>query len=283
MPDDEPGRDRWRRYWDKHSANYDKQTGFFDRHLFGDSRAWVCSRATGHTLEVAIGTGLNLPFYGEQVQLAGIDFSPAMLAVARDRAARLGRTVDLRVADALALPFPDASFDTTVCTFSLCAIPDDRLAVAEMGRVLRPGGQLLLADHVEASAWPARGIQRAIELFTVPLQGEHFTRRPCGTSRPKDSTSSSVNGSSSGSPNGSPHVSPTPGSSTGLQRAWLSPPRMPSCIRNQNAALSVARGDKTSWVRPFIRTTRSRTWTAPAKAETPDLDRLCAGRRPPRG
>jgi ubiquinone/menaquinone biosynthesis C-methylase UbiE len=152
--------------------------GFFDRHLFGDSRSWVCSRAAGETLEVAVGTGLNLPSYGKQVQLAGIDFSSAMLAVARDRAARLGRPVDLSVADALALPFPDASFDTAVCTFSLCAIPDDRLAVAEMARVLRPGGQLLLADHIEASAWPVRGIQRVVELFTVPLQGEHFTRRP---------------------------------------------------------------------------------------------------------
>ena len=169
---------RWRRYWDKHSANYDKQMGFFDRHLFADSRGWVCSRAAGQTLEVAIGTGLNLPFYGEQVQLTGIDFSPAMLGIARDRARQLGSIVNLQEADALALPFADASFDTVVCTFSLCAIPDDRRSVTEMNRVLRPGGLLLLADHIEGSAWPARVVQRALDLFTVPLQGEHFTRRP---------------------------------------------------------------------------------------------------------
>jgi ubiquinone/menaquinone biosynthesis C-methylase UbiE len=170
--------DRWRRYWDKHAASYDKQMGFFDRRLFGDSRQWACGQAAGETLEVAIGTGLNLPFYGEQVQLTGIDFSPAMLAIARERATQLGRMVDLREADAVALPFPDARFDTVVCTFALCAIPDDRSAVAEMRRVLRPGGLLPLADHIEGSAWPARVIQRALELFTVPLQGEHFTRRP---------------------------------------------------------------------------------------------------------
>jgi ubiquinone/menaquinone biosynthesis C-methylase UbiE len=178
MPAEEPGHDRWRRYWDKHSAGYDKQMGFFGRHLFGDSRQWVCSRATGQTLEVAIGTGLNLPFYDENVQLTGIDFSPAMLAVARDRARRLGHPVDLREADALALPFPDASFDTAVCTFSLCAIPDDGRAITEMSRVLGPGGLMLLADHIEGSAWPVRVIQRGLELLTVPLQGEHFTRRP---------------------------------------------------------------------------------------------------------
>jgi ubiquinone/menaquinone biosynthesis C-methylase UbiE len=98
--------DRWRRYWDKHSASYDKQMRFFDRHLFADSRAWVCAQATGHTLEVAVGTGLNLPFYPADVELTGIDFSPAMLGIARHRAGQLGRAVDLREADALALPFP---------------------------------------------------------------------------------------------------------------------------------------------------------------------------------
>jgi ubiquinone/menaquinone biosynthesis C-methylase UbiE len=178
MPAGQRRLDRWGRYWDKHSASYDKQMGFFDRVLFADSRSWICGRATGDTLEVAIGTGLNLPLYGEQVRLAGIDLSPAMLAIARQRAGELGRAVDLRQADALALPFPDASFDTVVCTFSLCAIPDDRLAVAEMSRVLRPGGLLLLADHVAGSGWPVRVIQRALDLVTVPLQGEHFLRRP---------------------------------------------------------------------------------------------------------
>jgi ubiquinone/menaquinone biosynthesis C-methylase UbiE len=178
MPAEQPNRDRWRRYWDKHSASYDKQMGFFDRVLSADSRTWVCAQATGRTLEVAVGTGLNLPFYPGEVQLTGIDFSPAMLGIARHRAEQLGRAVDLREADALALPFPDACFDTVVCTFSLCAIPDEHRAVSEMNRVLRPGGLLLLADHVAGAAWPVRVIQRILEVVTVPLQGEHFLRRP---------------------------------------------------------------------------------------------------------
>src|SRR5579859_1052695 len=148
MPADQANRDRWRRYWDKHSASYDKQMGFFDRVLFGDSRAWVCAQAAGDTLEVAIGTGLNLPLYPPGIRLTGIDLSAAMLAIARRRAQQLGRAVDLREADAHALPFPGAAFDTVVCTFSLCAIPDEHQAVSEMTRVLRPGGLLLLADHI---------------------------------------------------------------------------------------------------------------------------------------
>jgi ubiquinone/menaquinone biosynthesis C-methylase UbiE len=64
-----------------------------------------------------------------------------------------------------------------VCTFSLCAIPDDQKAVAEMARVLRPGGLLLLADHVEASPGYARAAQAVIEV-SIPASGEHLRRRP---------------------------------------------------------------------------------------------------------
>ena len=169
---------RLRRYWDRHARSYDRQMGFFDRWLFGDSRTWICSRATGQVLEVAIGTGLNLHLYPADVRLTAIEWSPAMLDITRHRAEQLGRTAELREADAQALPFPDASFDTVVCTLSLCAIPDDRQAVAEMVRVLRPGGRLLLLDHVISSAWHARAVQRLLELVTVPMGGEHFRRRP---------------------------------------------------------------------------------------------------------
>src|SRR6266851_8374007 len=142
MTADQARRDRWRRYWDKHSASYDKQMRFFDRVLFGDSRAWVCSQATGDTLEVGIGTGLNLPLYPAGITLTGIDISPAMLKIAADRARQLGREAGLREADAHNLPFPSTTFDTVVSTFSLCAIPDHQRAIAEIHRVLRPGGLL---------------------------------------------------------------------------------------------------------------------------------------------
>jgi ubiquinone/menaquinone biosynthesis C-methylase UbiE len=170
--------DRLRRYWDRQVPSYDRSMSFADRKFFGDTREWVCSRASGSVLEVAIGTGLNLPHYPEDVRRVGIEWSPAMLDVARRRAADLGRPVDLRVGDAQALDLPDASFDAAVCTFGLCAIPDHRRALAEMARVLRPGGRLLLADHVEAAAWPVRGLQWAVDLVSVPAAGEHYRRRP---------------------------------------------------------------------------------------------------------
>jgi ubiquinone/menaquinone biosynthesis C-methylase UbiE len=169
---------RWRRYWDKHARGYDKEMAFWDRHAFGDSRSWVCSQATGQVLEVAIGTGLNLGFYPDSTTVTGIDLSQAMLDIATDRAAELGLTVTLRQANAHDLPFDDDSFDTVVCTFGLCAIPNPEAAIGEMRRVLRPDGRLLLADHVASTSRAVRTLQRAMEIATVPLGGEHFLRRP---------------------------------------------------------------------------------------------------------
>jgi ubiquinone/menaquinone biosynthesis C-methylase UbiE len=178
MPATSDTHQRLRRYWDRHARSYDRQMGFFDRTLFGESRSWICEQATGDVLEVAIGTGLNLTHYPADVRLTGIEWSPAMLDIARRRAAELDRAVDLAEGDAHALAYPEASFDTVVCTLSLCAIPDPSRAVAEMTRVLRPGGRLLLLDHVAGSNWPVRAVQRLLELVTVPLGGEHFLRRP---------------------------------------------------------------------------------------------------------
>jgi ubiquinone/menaquinone biosynthesis C-methylase UbiE len=168
-------------YWDKQASRYDGAMNFWDRHLFGDSRPWVCGRAVGEVLEVAVGTGRNLPFYPEGAlitRLVGVDWSPAMLSIARRRAADLGREADLRQGDAQALDFPDSSFDTVLCALGLCAIPDDRRAVTEMARVLRPGGRLLLVDHVAASASALRAVQWLYERISIPLAGEYFRRRP---------------------------------------------------------------------------------------------------------
>lgn len=169
---------RWNRYWDKKSKNYDKEMSVWDQRLFGDSRSWACGQAVGEVLEVAVGTGLNLPFYPEHVVLTGIDLSEGMLDIARARADKIGRSVTLQRGDAHALTFADATFDTVVCTLGLCAIPDADTAVDEMIRVLRPQGRLILLDHVESTSRAARALQRLLELVTVPMAGEHFLRRP---------------------------------------------------------------------------------------------------------
>lgn len=170
-------------YWNRQAPTYDTRLAGVERRFFADSRAWVCSRARGATLEIAIGTGANLSHYPPAVDLTGIDWSPAMLQVARRQADRVHRGVTLHRADAAALPFPAESFDTVVSTFAMCCIPNERAALVEALRVLRPGGRLLLADHIGASFWPLRALQHAVDLVSVPLQGEHYTRRPATTLR----------------------------------------------------------------------------------------------------
>lgn len=149
-----------------------------ERLLFADGREWVCSQASGRVLEIAMGTGRNLPFYPSGVVLTGIDFSRAMLEIARRRAAEMGIEADLRQGDAQQLDFEDATFDTVVITLGLCSIPDAGKAVAEAWRVLRPGGRLLLLEHVRSSLLPVRLVQRTLDIFTVRFQGDHLVREP---------------------------------------------------------------------------------------------------------
>jgi ubiquinone/menaquinone biosynthesis C-methylase UbiE len=172
------GNDRIVRIWDRYAPRYDREMRFWERVMFAGGREWVCAQATGEVLEVAVGTGLNLPFYPSDVTLTGVDLSPRMLAVARTRGADLDRPVTLREANAEDLPFPDSSFDTVVCTLGLCSIPDDRTAIAQMYRVLRPGGRLLLLDHVAAPNPLLRLGQRLFEMVTSRVAADYQTRRP---------------------------------------------------------------------------------------------------------
>jgi ubiquinone/menaquinone biosynthesis C-methylase UbiE len=151
---------------------------FFDRVLFAGGREWACSQASGDVLEIAVGTGRNLEHYPTGVRLTGIELSEEMLAIARKRATALGVDADLRPGDAQQLEFPDESFDTVVITFALCTIPNDRAAVREARRVLRPGGKLILLEHVRSPLLPVRAVQRLLEPLSVRFEADHLVREP---------------------------------------------------------------------------------------------------------
>ncbi len=160
------------------APRYDQGADSVERLFLRGERPWLAERATGRVLEVAIGTGRNLAHYPPGVTVVGVDLSAGMLAVAARRAADLRHEVALLQADAGALPLASDSFDTVVCTLGLCAIPDLPTTVAELARVLRPGGRLLLLDHVVSSWWPIRAGQWLLERITIRTSGEHLTRRP---------------------------------------------------------------------------------------------------------
>jgi ubiquinone/menaquinone biosynthesis C-methylase UbiE len=179
MPEDTRSEtERVRALQDKEAPRYDRQMGFFDRVLFEGTREWACSRVEGKVLEIAVGTGRNLPYHRDDVSLTGIELSPEMLKIAEQRAKELGREADLRLGDAQALGFPDAGFDSVLLTFALCTIPDDRAAVDEVYRVLRPGGCFSLVEHVRSPVRAVRAVQWAIEPLSVRFAADHLTREP---------------------------------------------------------------------------------------------------------
>ena len=162
-------------------AVYDKSARKYDRSstkLPGGGRTWLARQVRGQTLEVGFGTGRNLEVYPADLPLTSVELSPAMLEIARARAAQLGRPVDLRLGDAQALPFADASFDTVVFCLSLCTIPDAAGAFGEGVRVLRPGGRIVALEHVRSPNRIVRLVERLAEPITVRFQADHLLREP---------------------------------------------------------------------------------------------------------
>ncbi len=182
----EPDAARVREVYGKLAPRYDRSVRFWERLLrIEEGRRWVCSQARGEVLEIGIGTGLNLPHYPQEVRLTGIELTPAMLELARRRASDLGREVELRLGDAQALDFPEESFDTVVFGLCLCSIPDDRRAMAEAWRVLRPGGHLLLLEHVRSPSPVVRAGQRLLEPLFLRFLADHLLREPLENPKPE--------------------------------------------------------------------------------------------------
>jgi ubiquinone/menaquinone biosynthesis C-methylase UbiE len=121
-------------------------------------RRAVVAGASGRVLEVGVGSGLNFPLYGKQVEIVfGIDPSPRLLAIARRRAAAAGIHAALLLGSATAIPLADNTVDTVVMTWTLCSIPDPLTALREMRRVLKAGGKLLFVEH---GLSPEPGVER---------------------------------------------------------------------------------------------------------------------------
>ena len=143
-------------------------------------RPLIVGDLEGRVLEVGVGTGRNLRFYGPDAEVEAVDLSGAMLARARKRAASTDRSIELRQADALSLDHvEDGSLDWYVATFLYCVLPDELQspALEETARVLRPGGRFRLVEILYSKKVHRRLIQRAFAPFVKRVYGAQFDRR----------------------------------------------------------------------------------------------------------
>jgi len=143
-------------------------------------RRRIGEAATGRVLDIAIGSGLNLPFYGERTErVYGIDPSPELLHFAESRARDTSNPVELLLGAGEQLPIEDNSIDTAVLTFTLCSVGDPTTVLSEIRRVLRADGRLLFAEHGRApEVGVARWQDRLTPVWRRVSGGCHLNRKP---------------------------------------------------------------------------------------------------------
>ncbi|MCE4072802.1 MULTISPECIES: class I SAM-dependent methyltransferase [Pseudomonas] len=136
-------------------------------------RSLLVPRARGRVLEIGMGTGLNLSFYdpAKVSTIVGVDPAAQMQKLARERAARIGIPVEMVALELGQIRADAGSFDSIVCTFTLCSIPDALAALKEMRRVLKPGGEFLFCEHGLAPDAGVRAWQHRLTPVWKPLAG----------------------------------------------------------------------------------------------------------------
>ena len=134
--------------YNRFSFFYDYLEYLLERILFTKLRKETLGNLNGNILEIGVGTGKNLLFYGPKTNITGVDISPKMLNKARQRAGKLNKKINLLEMDAQDLKFKDNSFDYVIGTFILCSIPEPIKALKEIKRVVKPTGKIIFIEHV---------------------------------------------------------------------------------------------------------------------------------------
>jgi phosphatidylethanolamine/phosphatidyl-N-methylethanolamine N-methyltransferase len=152
--------------------------------------AAAINRIGGRVIDVGIGTGLELPMFDPSVRITGIDLSEPMLRIAQKRVddLKLSNVEGLLVMDAMKLAFPDARFDAAVAPYVLTVVPEPERTLDEMARVVKPGGEIVLVNHIGAESGPIAAIEawlgkRSASLgwrpqFPWSILGDWIARRP---------------------------------------------------------------------------------------------------------
>jgi len=164
--------------YDRISQKYDRMENLVERLFFRRFREQALSWAHGDILEVGVGTGKNLNYYRSERQVTAVDFSSGMLDQAKKQKEDLGLDrISLMKMDVEDLRFPDDSFDTIISTFVFCTVPDPLKGLAEVYRVLKPGGRAVFLEHMKSRNPPVNLFLGLMNLYSKPVMGTSMLRR----------------------------------------------------------------------------------------------------------
>ncbi len=149
---------------------------FFVEFAFTSWRRDLTGMVKGKILEVGVGTGKNFSYYPLDATVTGIDIADKMLLIAGEKASKLGLPFALSRKDVQNLDFPDASFDTVLATFVFCSVPDPVRGLAELRRVVKPDGVILLLEHVRIDKPVIGFIMDLINPLVVRMVGANINR-----------------------------------------------------------------------------------------------------------
>ena len=170
--------DLTRRRYDRVAFLYDLMEAPVEGLRFASWRKRLAGRIAGPAaLEVGVGTGKNFAYYPQDVSITAIDLSPRMLARAQKRANKLNLQVNLREMDVQQLDFADRSFDTVFATFVFCSVPDPVMGLRELKRVCRPGGRLILLEHMRPHHPVLGWLFDVLNPIVVRMMGANINRK----------------------------------------------------------------------------------------------------------
>ncbi len=167
-----------RKRYNRIAPLYDWMEALIERSRFQAWRSLLWSQvSSGRILEIGVGTGKNMPFYPSNSTVIAVDLSERMLVRAAQRAQELPHHICLCGMDAQFLAFPDNTFDTAVATFVFCSVPDPILGLREVARVVKPGGDIWLLEHVRVDKPIIGPVMDVLNPFVVRVVGANINRR----------------------------------------------------------------------------------------------------------
>jgi len=162
---------------------YDRAAKFFDltetimeKGKMSEWRAILWKEARGKVLEVGVGTGKNIEYYPDNIEVTAIDFSEKMLARAKNKAQKLSKRVDLLLMDVQNLDFPDETFDTIITTCVFWSVPDAVKGLKEIKRVCKKDGQIIMLEHVKSKNKFIGALMEVLNPIIVRIIGANINR-----------------------------------------------------------------------------------------------------------